>query len=231
MQPDGTLTHAEWLADGPGDTREEIGVALIEACRNVERIIAYNAGFESRCLRHLADALPRLARDLNDIESRLVDLLPVVRNHVYHPEFYGSFGLKQVFPALTGESSYETLEVAGGELASWLIQALLLEPSRFSPEERTRVRGELLAYCRTDTEALAKLLNKLKEMALTSANPVANLGRGSAVSFCWTRQRGKKRANFLGCLWRRLAYCIIINFQVMLGALSTNIGTQFKLRL
>jgi predicted RecB family nuclease len=164
LQPDGTLTHVEWLADGPGDPRESIALALIDACSNVERIAAYNSGFESRCLRHLADALPNLASDLNEIESRLIDLLPVVRNHIYRPEFYGSFGLKQVFPALTGESSYERLEVAGGELASWLIQALLFEPERYTADERSNLRRDLLAYCKTDTESLAKLLCELRKL-------------------------------------------------------------------
>jgi len=164
LQSDGTLTHSEWLADGPGDPREAIAVALIDACRHVDKIAAYNAGFESRCVRHLADAVPTLAAELEEINSRLVDLLPVVRNHIYHPEFYGSFGLKQVFPVMTEESSYETLEIADGSSASWLLQALLFEPNRFTPEESAHLRQELLAYCRTDTESLAKLLNKLREL-------------------------------------------------------------------
>ena len=168
LQPDGTLIHSEWLADGPGDPREAIAVALIEACRHVDKIAAYNAGFERNCIRHLADAVPSLAGELNDIDSRLVDLLPVVRNHVYHPEFYGSFGLKRVFPVLTGDSTYENLEIAGGSSASWLLQELLLAPEGFSPEERAQLRADLLAYCRTDTEALAKVLNKLRDLAVES---------------------------------------------------------------
>lgn len=172
----GELVYSEWLADGPDDPRESIAVALIEACRHVDKIVAYNAGFESKCLRHLAAAVPSLASELEDINSRLVDLLPVVRNHVYHPEFYGSFGLKRVFPVMTEDSSYETLEIAGGSSASWLLQALLLDPNRFTPEDRSRRRQELLAYCRTDTEALAKLLNKLRELVAGSiAENVASL--------------------------------------------------------
>jgi predicted RecB family nuclease len=175
LQPDGTLVHTEWLADGPGDPREAIAIALIEACCNVDKIAAYNASFESRCLHHLADAVPSLARELNDIESRLVDLLPVVRNHVYHPEFYGSFGLKQVFPVMTEDSTYETLEIADGSSASWLIQALMFEPNRFTADQRVHLRQELLAYCKTDTEALAKLLNKLRELEVTASNELTEL--------------------------------------------------------
>ena len=161
---DATFRHSEWLADGPEDPREAIAEALVEACQGVERIAAYNASFERRCIEHLSNAVPSLSADLEHIEERLVDLLPLVRNHVYHPEFYGSFGLKSVFPVITGEDVYDTLEIADGALASWLLQALLLEPHRFTSEERQQRRQELLAYCRADTEGLAKLYYRLREL-------------------------------------------------------------------
>lgn len=163
-QPDGTLVHADWLADGPGDPREAIAVALIEACRRVDKIAVYNVGFERGCLHHLSDAVPGLAGELNDIDSRLVDLLPIVRNHIYHSDFYGSFSLKRVFPVMTDELVYDALEISDGSSASSLLQALLLEPQRFTPEERLLRRQELLAYCRADTGGLAKLLCRLKRL-------------------------------------------------------------------
>jgi predicted RecB family nuclease len=159
----GAFQHSEWLADGSEDPREAIAEALVDACQDVKRIAAYNASFERKCIRHLSDAVPGLSADLDQIEERLVDLLPVVRNHVYHPEFYGSFGLKSVFPVITGDDVYDTLEIADGALASWLLQSLLLEPHRFTSEERRERREELLAYCRADTEGLAKLFYRLRE--------------------------------------------------------------------
>ena len=44
--------------------------------------------------------------------DRTVDLLPVVRNHAYHPDFRGSFSLKSVVPALLPHLAYDDLEVA-----------------------------------------------------------------------------------------------------------------------
>ena len=52
--------------------------------------------------------------------SRLWDLLPVVRNHVYHPAFAGSYSLKSVLPALVPEMSYAGMQVADGQDAGWL---------------------------------------------------------------------------------------------------------------
>jgi predicted RecB family nuclease len=170
LESDGELGYSEWLAEGPEDPREEIARALIEACRGVDRIAAYNAPFEAKAIDHLAKALPDLAGELQAIKSRLIDLLPLVRDHVYHPEFYGTFGLKQVLPALMGEDAYQDLAVSDGNSASWLLQALLLERERFTPEHTVRLRNNLVGYCRADTEGLAKLLRKLRDLNCGSSS-------------------------------------------------------------
>ncbi|MGD1149357.1 MAG: DUF2779 domain-containing protein [Thermoanaerobaculaceae bacterium] len=100
LAPDGAVAHHEWLADGPGDPRPELARALVAACRGARTVVAYNAGFERGRIEMLASSVPELAEDLLDIAARLADLLPVVREHVYHPDFHGSFSLKSVLPAL-----------------------------------------------------------------------------------------------------------------------------------
>jgi hypothetical protein len=97
---DGTIAHHEWLADGPGDPRPELAQALVAACRGARTVVAYNAHFERGRIELLAAAVPDLADDLLDIAARLADPLPIVRAHVYHPGFHGSFSLKSVLPAL-----------------------------------------------------------------------------------------------------------------------------------
>jgi Domain of unknown function(DUF2779) len=97
---DGTLAHHEWLADGPADPRPALARALVAACRGAGTVVAYNAHFERGCIERLADAVPELADDLLAIAGHLADPLPVVRAHVYHPDFHGSFSLKSVLPAL-----------------------------------------------------------------------------------------------------------------------------------
>src|SRR5437016_9403439 len=96
----GLVTHHEWLADGALDPRPALAARLIHACEGARTIVAYSAAFERGCLMRLAEALPALAVPLHDIAKRLVDLLPVVRNHLSHPDFGGSFGLKIVLPAM-----------------------------------------------------------------------------------------------------------------------------------
>lgn len=53
-------------------------------------------------------------REKTHIPHRRWDLLPVIRNHVYHLRFAGSYSLKSVLPALVPELSYEGMAVADG---------------------------------------------------------------------------------------------------------------------
>jgi predicted RecB family nuclease len=161
---DGAIRHHEWLADGPDDPREPLARALIEAVRGARTIATYSASFERRCIAHLRDNLPQLADALDDVLARIVDLLPIVRNHVYHPDFGGSFSLKAVAPALVGGNGYEGLEVAEGATASFALERLMFDEA-LPAAERARLRASLLAYCAEDTRALVGLARELRRLA------------------------------------------------------------------
>jgi hypothetical protein len=161
----GALRAHDWLAEGPGDPRPALAARLLAACEGAHAIVAYNARFERDRIRELAAALPGLAGPLEALGARLVDLLPVVRNHVYHPDFGGGFSLKRVLPALIPEMSYRGLAIAEGETASLELARLLFHGDEMEPEERTRLRADLLAYCRQDTWGLVRLLERLRGLA------------------------------------------------------------------
>lgn len=163
----GGYEHHAWLADAANDPREPLAKALIAACSGARCIVAYYASFEQACLDALIEALPHLARDLRSIKDRLVDLYPAVRDHVYHPEFYGSFSLKAVVPALIPEMNYGDLGIADGELASAEIARMLFKPETLSGPEREQLRSELLAYCARDTEVMVALLDRLRALPAT----------------------------------------------------------------
>jgi hypothetical protein len=86
-------------------------------------------------------------------------LLPVVRNHVYHPAFGGSFSLKAVLPAFVPEMTYEGMEVANGRTAGLAWAAMI--GGNGSEAERQAKRQALLGYCGQDTLALVRLLDAL----------------------------------------------------------------------
>jgi predicted RecB family nuclease len=163
--PGGRPRHFDFLARGPGDPRPAVADAVIRACRGARTVVAYGADFERRCLEHLAANLPGRRKALRGIAQRLVDLLPVVRDHVYHPAFRGRFGLKSVAPALVAGLGYGDLEIGEGAAAQATLEALLLDAPPVPATERRRLALELRRYCGRDTLALAKVYRRLRSLA------------------------------------------------------------------
>lgn len=158
----GGLAHHEWIADGPEDPRPALAAALVAACTGARKVVAYYASFERECIRQLREAVPDRAQELEHIEKRLVDLLPAIRNHVYHPDFGGGFSLKKTLPALVPGLSYADLTIQDGETATVELQRLMLAKDRTPPAEHAALRDALLRYCERDTWAMVKLLEKLR---------------------------------------------------------------------
>jgi hypothetical protein len=164
-QPDGTYTHAEWLADGWEDPQPALARALVEATRGAERVAMYTT-FERDRIRELAEAVPELAAELQDLEARLVDLKKVIQDNVAHPDFLGSYSIKDVLTPLVPELSYADLEVADGMAASVEIAHLIRHGHELEAEEYAAHRNALLEYCKLDTWAMVRLVERLEELAM-----------------------------------------------------------------
>lgn len=169
----GRAEHAEWLAEGPGDPRAPLARALVAALRGARTIVVYHAPFEIGRLRELQAAVPELAEELEDVIGRVVDLLPIVRGYVYHPDFGGRFSLKKVAPALVEGLRYDAMEIAEGGEASRALETLLLRPETMKAAERRRIREALRVYCAQDTLATMGVLKRLRELAKTNGRKVA----------------------------------------------------------
>jgi predicted RecB family nuclease len=195
----GALRHHAFLAEGASDPRPAIAEAVLEACGDAATVVAYNDAFERRCLEHLAEHVPTRRKALQSVGARLVDLLPIVRDHVYHPRFGASFSMKAVAPALVKGLGYDGLAVGEGGTASAVLETLLLGNDALSPGERDTMRAQFLEYCAQDTLAMVKVTDRLRELGLdelgTSApvDPRCRAVRGrllrcrSSGSACTTR--------------------------------------------
>jgi hypothetical protein len=153
----GETAHFEWLAEGAGDPRPGLARALVRALEGTGSIVVYSQQFEEGRLRELQVAVPELADELEDIIDRLFDPLPILRAHVQHPGFEGSFSLKNVAPAVVPGLRYDDMEIGDGGTASRTLEAMLLGPKRSAAENR-RTREALLSYCEQDTRATMGVL-------------------------------------------------------------------------
>jgi hypothetical protein len=158
------LVHHQSIAGGPEDPRPALAEAVVEACAGARKVVAYHASFERECIKRLREGAPHLAKELERIERRLVDLLPVIRRHVYHPDFAGGFSIKKTLPALVPGLSYADLKVQDGEVATVELQRLMFQGDQMQAPERAALREALLRYCERDTWAMVKLLEKLRSL-------------------------------------------------------------------
>ncbi len=159
----GRVLHREFLADGRSDPRPSFAQSLVAALLHRREPILVWSGFESGRLAELADALPEHA-DIARVRARLVDLHPIVRGHIGHPGFGGSFSLKSVAPALAPAIAYDDLDGVsdGGEASTALVRLALGAVE--SAEEEAALRRALLEYCRRDTLALVSLHRVLRRL-------------------------------------------------------------------
>jgi predicted RecB family nuclease len=164
---DGALTHSEFLAPSGVDPRRPFAESLLAALGDDRTPVLVYSGFEGDRLRELARDLPDLARRLDAVRARLCDLHALVRGHVYHPGFGGSFSLKRIAPALVPGFGYADLEsVAGGGEAVVALERLAT--GGLEPEAETQLRRDLLSYCARDTLALVEVHRALRARAQLS---------------------------------------------------------------
>ena len=158
-------THADYLHEGEDDPRPALIDRLLEALGQEGTICVYS-GYERRVLRQLAAAATREADALAAVQARLFDLWPVVRNCCYHPEFHGSFSLKNVLPALVPGLGYDDLSVADGRVAAALYQRAIANPNL---AERQQTFAALRTYCQRDTLATLELRKALTALASSAS--------------------------------------------------------------
>ena len=162
QQPDSELEHYEFLATDNSDPRREFIHSLCGALGESGSIAVY-AAFESQRLTELAAWLPEFSEQTKRIRGRLWDLLPIVRDNLYHPQFAGSYSLKSVLPALVPELTYEGMTVANGQDAGVAWERLIRR--NLEQTERECIREALLDYCGQDTLAMVKLVAKLRSIS------------------------------------------------------------------
>lgn len=144
------LVHSEYLHDKLSDPTREAALAILEALEaNKGSIVSYNMTFEKTQIKNLAKVCPDLAERLLALVDRFVDLMDLIKDYVYHPEFKGSYSLKSVSPALLKEfGSYTDSIIKSGSEISTYFQEMLETKDEARKQE---LKLALLKYCKYDT--------------------------------------------------------------------------------
>jgi hypothetical protein len=155
---DGALAHKAYLCEEDKDPREEVARTLLEALGEEGTICTYS-NYESQVISKLAEHMPKYRDRLHGLLGRCRDLYAEIRRGYYHPEFHGSFSIKDVLTALVPSMSYGTLPIQEGGHAS-MEYLRMIEPET-PPEEKDRICKALMGYCRQDTLAMVKIREEL----------------------------------------------------------------------
>ena len=160
---DGRLEHREFLASDGIDPREHLARKL---CQDIPRdvtVLAYNMGFEKGVIRKLASTYPELSELLLSIHDNIKDLMtPFQQKHYVTPSMNGSYSIKYVLPALVPEMQDAYKELDGVQNGSQAMNAFA-NMSKLDADAKEKMRKSLLEYCKLDTLAMVKILNKLKK--------------------------------------------------------------------
>ncbi len=161
MQEDGSVTHHDYLHEDETDPRIPLINSLIAHFGSVGHIVAYNAAFEKRILKQLSEYFPDHTDFLNQMISRLWDQMLIFKGHYRHPEFLGSFSIKNVLPVLVPGLSYSDLDVQKGDQAQAEWELMIREPVTEIKQKKIKA---LKAYCKLDTLAMVELHRVLRSV-------------------------------------------------------------------
>ncbi len=155
------LIHKTYLAEGPHKEHYEFAESLLESVDKRGTVLVYNKTFENTILNHLKDEYTDLSPDIENIQTRMIDLMAPFRKHYRLPAMKGSYSIKYVLPALVPELSYDSLTIGNGSDASSAFYNLKHAKEEI---EKEATRKALLEYCGLDTLAMVKILEKLNQL-------------------------------------------------------------------
>lgn len=161
-KPGDELIQKEYLAATDGsDPRIKFMDQLVQDCGTKGDVIVYNIDFERGKLNELISTFSQHEKGLNNIVSRLKDLMiPFQNKWYYKPEMQGSYSIKKVLPALVPELTYSDLEIKEGGTASNVFTQMAAG-TYVGDIEKTR--KDLLEYCKLDTLAMVRIIEELKK--------------------------------------------------------------------
>ena len=157
---DGSIDHHEFLADGTQDPRVKLLDSLKQVIRGTGSVVVFNQAFEKSVLTKLGKDFPEHNEWIQETLNRIIDLAVPFRNfHYYCSSQKGSYSIKKVLPAITGEG-YDNLEINNGADAS--VQYYESHIKHKNPDEK--LRKDMLDYCGMDTMAMVRIIQELKKL-------------------------------------------------------------------
>lgn len=155
---DGVMEHKEYLETETGDPSRNLIKKLREDIGETGSVISWNKTFEMGRNEDMTRLYPEHSDFLKSVNKRMIDLADFINKEMYiHPDFLGSWSIKNVLPVMVPELSYKKLKVNKGD------QAMLTWWEMVNSKEKSEAK-DLLKYCGLDTLAMVKIWERLKNL-------------------------------------------------------------------
>lgn len=170
--------HYEFLCKDHNDNRLELVKKLTEYIKaDGGSVLVYNQAFEKTRIKELAMFYPEYSDQLLEINTRLFDLMNIVKTNsklyqdlgyneerskvvnYYSEDLYGSFSIKKVLPIFSN-LTYKGMVVGNGMEA---VYAYANYP-KLNPSELKETIKALSDYCKQDTWAMVEILDELRKL-------------------------------------------------------------------
>jgi hypothetical protein len=151
----GQLRPDMFLDVSGDDPRRAFAESMIKALGKKGPVLVYNAVFEKGRISELAERFADLSSALLGINERVVDMLPMARQHYYHPAMKGKWSIKFVLPTIAPDLAYDKMEVGNGGDAQNAYSDIVNPETK--EEDRQKLTRGLRDYCALDTMAMVRL--------------------------------------------------------------------------
>ena len=163
VDTEGGVVHYEFLITEKNDAPT---LLLQELQKDIQAddgtVFVWNKSFERTRNEEMARLYPEFADFLKDVNDRMYDLEVPFKSGLYiHPDFKGKSSIKKVLPVLAPDLSYKNLSVQNGSMAFTQWHRLAFDD--LSLAERSKIKQDLLEYCKMDTWAMVRIWEILKK--------------------------------------------------------------------
>ena len=159
----GDIRHTEHLAITKDDPSKLLIKQLRADISDTGTVFVWFKPFEMTRNKELAIIHPGYADFLEDLNDRIYDLGDFINFGFYlHPDFKGSWSIKNVLPVMVPNLSYDEMEIGKGDKA--MIAWWEIINDKMPIEEAEKTKTALLEYCKMDTWAMVTIWKKLFEL-------------------------------------------------------------------
>ena len=160
------LEHYEFLAEDKNDPRKEFIEFMIKHIKDDGgSIVVFNEAFEKGVMKEIINTFPEYTEWVENSFLRFKDLLKVFRDfNYYNPKQEGSCSIKKVLPCLVPEKNHKDLDISNGITASIEYENSIWKSN--DKKEISKIRKNLLEYCKLDTLAMVDIKEELEKLII-----------------------------------------------------------------